>query len=229
VRSLARTLVAPAPLGIASLGCLALLAIQERVPGTAYLDFLSWNLFLAWVPLVLAIAAGVLQRAGSTARVAAAACAAAWLAFFPNAPYIVTDVVHLEARGGALVVDAATIGAFALTGLLLAFASLQRMHGLVRTRLGSRAGWAMVAGVSLLTGFGVYLGRVLRWNSWEVVSEPGALAADVGARLADPLAHGWTLAVTFGFGAAFLAWYVSVWRLVEPAGTGARRSPTAGP
>lgn len=207
-------------LAFLSLGCLALLAVQQRVPGHYPLDFLSWNLFLAWVPLGLALVVERLRGAGTgrlDTRLAFAASAGAWLLFFPNAPYIVTDLIHLHHDRGerVLLADGAAIGAFALTGLLLASASLRRMHRLVVDRFGASAGWTMVGAVSLLTGVGVYLGRVLRWNSWDLISRPDALLADLVAPLGDPLAYQRPLAVTVGFGLAFLVWYVGLWRLTE--------------
>lgn len=218
--SIARTVLALPSLALLSLGCLAVLAVQQRVPGHYGLEFLVWNLFLAWVPLALAVVVQRLRATGTGrlgTRVAFAAGAGAWLLFFPNAPYIVTDLIHLHHDRGerALLADGAVIGAFALTGLLLAVASLQRMHRPVVDRFGAGAGWAMVGAVSLLTGVGVYLGRVLRWNSWDLLSRPDALLADLARPLGDPLAYQRPLAVTVGFGLAFLVWYVGLWRLTE--------------
>jgi uncharacterized membrane protein len=200
----------------ATLVCATALAIQERIPGNANLDFLWWNLFLAWIPWLFALLAERLHAAGRRARVAFAGCAGAWLLFFPNAPYIVTDLVHLQPDARAPVADAITIAAFAMCGLLLAFASLRRMQALVTERFGGLAGWSLIGVVSLLTGFGVGLGRVLRWNSWDVVSRPEALLVDIATRVSDPLAHERLLGVTVGFSLAFLLWYVCVWRLIEP-------------
>ncbi len=189
-------------------------------PGHYGLEFLVWNLFLAWVPLAIALVVERLRDLGPgqlRTRLAFAAGAGAWLLFFPNAPYIVTDLIHLHHDRGerALLADGAVIGIFALTGLLLAFASLRRMQRLVVDRSGAPAGWALVGAVSLLTGAGVYLGRVLRWNSWDLLSRPDALLADLVAPLGDPLAYQRPLAVTVGFGLAFLVWYVGLFRLTE--------------
>jgi uncharacterized membrane protein len=220
MRSIAPTVLRVPTLALLSLGCFAVLAVQQRVPGHYGLEFLVWNLFLAWVPLGLAVVVERLRDLGPgqrRTRVAFAAGAGAWLLFFPNAPYIVTDLIHLHHDRGerALLADGAVIAAFALTGLLLAFASLRRMQRLVVERFGASAGWALVAAVSLLTGAGVYLGRVLRWNSWDLLSRPDALLTDLVAPLGDPLAYQRPLAVAVGFGLAFLVWYVGLFRLTE--------------
>ena len=128
-------------------------------------------------------------RAGRTAvvRRGRPLLGAAWLAFFPNAPYLVTDLIHLRTRAFVPVwYDAIMVFAFALTGLCLAFLSLWLVHRLVERRLGKAAGWLFVAVVAGLSGFGVYLGRYPRWNSWDVVTRPGELMADVAAHVQRP-------------------------------------------
>jgi uncharacterized membrane protein len=104
---------------------------------------------------------------------------AAWLLFFPNAPYIFTDLTHLKlvARAGWWT-DLIVILFFAVIGLVLAFVSLHQMQNVVAQRHGRLAGWAFVLAVALLSGFGVYLGRFERWNSWDVVTNPVGLLAD---------------------------------------------------
>ena len=98
-----------------------------------------------------------------------------------------TDLIHLRTRGSVPIwYDAIMVFAFALTGLCLAFLSLWLVHRLVERRRGKAAGWVFVAAVAGLSGFGVYLGRYPRWNSWDVVTRPGELMADVAAHVQDP-------------------------------------------
>jgi len=96
--------------------------------------------------------------------------------------------------------------AFALTGLCLAFLSLWLVHRLVERRFGRWAGWGFVATVAGLSGFGVYLGRYPRWNSWDVVARPGELLADLASHVRDPdpRAFGVTLMMAALFGIAYL-------------------------
>ncbi len=96
-----------------------------------------------------------------------------WLAMFPNAPYIITDFIHLyEIPPLTWWFDLGMILTFALSGLFLGIVSLRTMHDLVRPKLGAVIGWLFVAVASLLSGFGVYLGRFQRLNSWDLLTKP---------------------------------------------------------
>ena len=167
--------------------CLSMLAYRSiHGYGHSY-DFLSWNLFLAWVPFVLAVVLHDGSRRG-WAPAALAALAAAWLLFLPNAPYIVTDFVHLdEPHRAPLWYDAGMIAAFAATGLVLGLASVLLVQGVVARRFGALVGWAMLAPVFLLCSAGIYIGRVHGLNSWDLITRPQSLLGLVGSRLADPL------------------------------------------
>jgi uncharacterized membrane protein len=195
-------------LALASLFCGALALARVFYSGrTAYI-WLGWNLALAWVPLLLALAIARRHAPGRRASwPGSGALAAAWLAFFPNAPYLVTDLIHVRARAAVPIwYDAIMVFAFALTGLCLAFLSLWLVHRLVDRRFGARVGWAFVATIAGLAGFGVYLGRYPRWNSWDGVTRPGELLADVAAHVTNPQARtlGLTLMMAGLFGIAYL-------------------------
>ena len=206
-------------LGGASVLCLALeLAREHRY--AADFRFLVWNLILAWVPLILALVVYDRYRRGAP-LVRLAPALALWLLFLPNAPYIVTDFVHLSARSPApLWFDGVELSAFAWTGMLLGFVSLYLVHAVLRHRLSAPAGWCAVLCVLALASVGVYLGRVKRWNSWEVLTEPGAKLAELQPHLGDPsaLARGFgvTVVVTGLLAAAYLVFYVLIGVRIEP-------------
>jgi uncharacterized membrane protein len=194
---------------LASLGCAGLVAARALFIGRFTFRYFCWNLFLAWIPLALSIALARRHASGQKGQAASWALGAAWLVFFPNAPYLVTDLVHLRARHPVpFWFDALLMSAFALTGLCLGFLSLLQVHGLVARARGPRAGWLFVAIISGLTGVGIYLGRVHRWNSWDVVTRPGELLESLTGWALDPLssARGLAVAALFGgvFGAAYL-------------------------
>lgn len=141
--------------------------------------FLVWNLFLAWVPLLLALRIELMHKRKALHGWRFWGFAAAWLLFFPNAPYIFTDLIHLKLIAKPRWwTDMLLILLFAITGLVLAFLALHRMHLVVASRRGWIVGWLFVVTVAFLSGFGVYLGRFERWNSWDVLTDPFNLMAD---------------------------------------------------
>jgi len=215
-------LVVLAGLGVASALCLGLELVREHRYGAFDFRFLIWNLILAWIPLLLALFVYDRYRRGGRLLVLAPALVL-WLLFLPNAPYIVTDFVHLSADTPApLWLDGVELSAFAWTGMLLGFVSLYLVHAVARRRFGAGPSWAGVLCVLALVGVGVYLGRVKRWNSWDLLTQPGARLAQLHAHLDDPAsltrAVGVSLAVTCLLAAAYLVFYVLMGvRLESPA------------
>jgi uncharacterized membrane protein len=146
---------------------------------------LLWNLFLAWLPLTFASLACRLAASRGLRNGRFGAAAAAWLIFFPNAPYIFTDLVHLPlSYWGHYWVDLAVILVCAMTGMVLGFVSLFLMQSLVARRWGRRASWGFVGTVSALSGLGLFLGRFLRFNSWDVFVKPGSVYRSVSEMVA---------------------------------------------
>jgi uncharacterized membrane protein len=198
-------------LALASALCIgALLARWVYGEAGAY-DFLPWNLFLAWIPLVAAFGVDDAARRGTT-LVRLLPLAAVWLLFLPNAPYLLTDFVHLGSRDDApLWFDIVLFGSFAWTGMLLGFVSIFVMQCVVRRAYGAAWSWVLVGTSLAASSFGIYLGRSLGWNSWDFVVRPGPLLEDIWARIADPLAYpggvGMTLALTAVLWTGYLTLY----------------------
>jgi uncharacterized membrane protein len=201
-----RTLLVGLLLGASAL---LTLAVAVRVIAVHSLDGanLVWNLFLAWIPFVLALVVYDRARRGASAG-ALAALGVAWLLFLPNAPYIVTDVKWLgEYGGGRIWYDAMLISTAALIGLVLGFVSLFLVQVVVTGRYGRLAGWGVVWAALALSGVGVYLGRFERWNSWDVVTEPTTIAGRLAAAALDPLSHTRPLALSIAFAVTWCLGY----------------------
>ena len=171
-------------LAVLSLAAVGLLAIRLDRVGRPAFTFLVWNLFLAWVPFVLSLGVAALHRYRGP-RPLLWGLGAGWLLFLPNAPYILTDFMHLGRVGGApLWFDAALIGTFAVTGLILGLVSLLVVNHVAEARAGRVVGWAVAVSSLLLSAVGIYLGRFVRFNSWDIVTDPHGLVAVVLQRLA---------------------------------------------
>ena len=190
---------------------LSVILVVSRVlmTGRLLFLFLIWNLFLALIPFAISTMLGIAK--GPLRARLLVPVGAAWLLFFPNAPYILTDLFHLERRAGVpFWYDLALILSCAWNGLMLAYASLADMQRLVQRRLGTGAGWTFATVALLLSSFGIYLGRYLRFNSWDVLANPLTLFYDIVNRILHPFSFPGTWGVTLVFGVFLLIGYSTV-------------------
>ncbi|HUR45174.1 MAG TPA: DUF1361 domain-containing protein [Candidatus Saccharimonadales bacterium] len=149
--------------------------------------YLPWNLFLAWIPLLLALVLGSWSEIGRTRHWKFYAAVFGWLIFFPNAPYIFTDLVHLKSyHGGIFWADLVLIFLFALIGLGLGFFSLHLVHGIAARAWSRRVGWVFASVATALSGLGIYIGRFLRWNTWDILLNPFGLLRDMATWTSQP-------------------------------------------
>jgi uncharacterized membrane protein len=172
----------------ASLICLVIVGARITVSDSGRYSNLVWNLFLAWIPFVLAYGAYILSWSRRWLYIVIPVTAFLWLIFFPNAPYILTDLQHLARQSAdtPLWYDVIMLVWFSWTGLLLGIVSLYFMHEIVQRTFGRAAGWSFVFVVSVLGSFGVYLGRFVRFNSWDLLQAPGEIAISILGLVIDP-------------------------------------------
>ncbi|MBO8171587.1 MAG: DUF1361 domain-containing protein [Bacillaceae bacterium] len=158
--------------------------------------FLAWNLFLAWIPLLLALGIDrMLSKRYTDHRTGKImALGVAWLLFYPNAPYMITDFIHFNYMNFIHFGDVWTINddiwvwydfvmfaLFVWSGFLLGFVSLFIIHRLIDHEWSNILAWMFVGLVCVLSGFAIYLGRFIRWNSWDVLVHPVELVRSLSA------------------------------------------------
>jgi len=187
-----RTTLPLAALVAASVWCVALLEVRKHEYGAAGYRYLVWNLTLAWIPLLVALLLVAAYRHRAS-WVGLLTLGAVWLVFLPNAPYVLTDFVHLDDQHRLF--DTVIIASFAFTSLALGFASLLLVQLVVTRAAGALAGWLLVVGALFASSVGIYLGRVLRLNSWDV-RHPRSLVDKVVGHLREPGAGGNALGFT---------------------------------
>jgi uncharacterized membrane protein len=172
---------------LCSLGCLALISLREHLTGSFEYTFMRWNLVLAWLPMSFALITLGAYRRGMPAAVWMLS-GVLWLLFLPNAPYLVTDLIHLRNSWASapLWFDVLMFLSFGATGLALGYASLYVVHGVISERFGAIAGWGLIVTVFALSSVGIYLGRILRLNSWDAITQPDVLARIIQHRIDDP-------------------------------------------
>lgn len=181
--------------------------------------FLIWNLFLAWLPLVFAMLACEASRQSELRKNwRLLGLTGAWLLFFPNAPYIFTDLIHLTSEyqtSHHYWMDMMLILLCALTGLVLGFVSLYLMQSVVTRLYGRVLGWFFVATAAGLCSVGIYLGRFLRFNSWDVLLHPGKIYRGLDSWADHRLAHGSSLAFLVLFATFMFIAYVMLYALTH--------------
>jgi len=185
--------------------------VRTEFSGTYHYDFLIWNLFLAWIPFIIAYLTYTAKLSHQQSFIAIPIAAFFWLIFFPNAPYILTDLQHLAGNWRDVPVwyDVMLLIWFAFTGLLLGMVSLFLMQEIIRREFGRWVGWGFVTMVAGLSSAGVYVGRFLRWNSWDIFSNPTGMAQYTIQSAQDPSLQ--SVGFTSLFAAFFLFLYITLY------------------
>ena len=185
-------------LGVSSLLCLSLSIFRINFTHQPTFFFLNWNLFLAFVPYSLSSLLLIYRKQSSSLIWLVFVV---WLLFFPNAPYILTDLFHLRrSLNMPLWYDLILILSYGWTGLLFGFLSLMHLEKLLEFRIHKNWIPFLIVGLLFTTSFGVYLGRYLRFNSWDVLSSPRSLLLEITDRFIRPFAHPRTWGLTLFMG-----------------------------
>lgn len=224
VRNLHRFLVDQVfyPVFLSSLLGLTIFAGRVLISGNLMIyRNLVWNLFLAWLPYLFSMLAVRLYIIHPQKWYLLVVPTAIWLAFFPNAPYILTDFLHLSYRPPIpLWYDIGLLASFAWSGLFLAVVSLRNMQELVKIYLGWFISWVFALVALGLGGLGLYMGRFSRWNSWDLLLQPKDILKDIASRFSQPLDNLTFFAFTFMFTTLLMVFYlmfISVQRIRNPA------------
>lgn len=184
--------------------------------------FLIWNLFLTWIPLLLSLAMSYVYsfyQKSFLRSLFMLISGGVWIAFYPNAPYIITDFIHLSGKKFyyategynipfAAWYDFVMISLFILTGFLLGFVSLYIVQRLIIDRFNKWIGWLFAVFILFLSSFGIYLGRFIRWNSWDIISNPIALMNSIVESF-----HRYAFAFTITFGLFLFLIYIALYNL----------------
>ena len=190
----------------------AMLLSRIWYSGSLRYVFLLWNLFLAWVPFQLSVFLTVKQPENRWFKYFLISC---WLLFFPNALYIITDLIHLEELRGnvPLWFDAILLFTCSVTGLIMAFISLYQVEMYLQQNMSKKQVSKFVLAALFVGSFGVYIGRFLRWNSWDIVTNPFSLLMEISNHIAMPFQHYRTWAVTVLLTGLFNLLYFAIKKL----------------
>jgi uncharacterized membrane protein len=197
------------PLVLASILAVAIYCARVFFTHRFEYNMLVWNLFLAWLPYGFSMVTARLHRLYARSWGLLLAPGLAWLVFFPNAPYLVTDLYHLDYRPPVPIwFDVGLVAIYTFTGFFLAAASLRTMQIVVKAYVGKWWSWVFAISAIGLGGLGIYLGRFVRVNSWDLVLRPLHIVRELAAPVFDPLDNLRFFGFTLMFTAILLVFYL---------------------
>ena len=170
-----------------------------RIRFSEAVDFsLDWNLFLSWIPLLIAFLSRAVSKRFGRLPFVIALLSVLWLIFFPNAPYMVTDLVHLSVDYERDLTwhDAIMLFYYAQISMINGLVSLYWMHGAWNRTFSKKIGLILLLTSFPLGGFGVFLGRIVRLNSWDILHNTQSFFNDIWTSVYDRTAL--LLSVEFG-------------------------------
>ncbi|MBX4201952.1 DUF1361 domain-containing protein [Candidatus Saccharibacteria bacterium] len=201
-----------------SAATLFLLTFRVLLSGTTRYWFIPENLALAWVALFFAWLLCrnlVNQRWLSWQNLLLTTL---WLVFLPNTWYVLTDFVHIQPTGEvSQMFDIVLMSLLVFTGFSLGIASLFLVHHQLIKRVGGLKSYGLIELAILASSFAVYLGRDLRWNSWDVIKNPGGVLVNVSDRIIDPFGSPRALNITLLFFLMVSVVYGAFWIFAQPA------------
>ncbi len=203
------------PLAILSLLGALLFGVGAARNGSLDHWSIFWNLLLAWIPLLCSLLLVVALRHRRWQSPLPLLLTAVWLGFLPNTFYMITDYIHLhDVPRVDGTYDALMFSVIILNGVLLGLASLLLIHAELEKRVSNIRAWRLVLLVLLLVSFAIYIGRYLRWNTWDIITNPAGILFDISERLINPWAHPQTYVTTLTFFAVLSVGYYLLWRTV---------------
>jgi uncharacterized membrane protein len=177
--------------------------------------YLLWNLFLAWLPLVFAWRIVVVLRYKLWSSWEAMGVSVLWLIFLPNSFYMISDFIHLQDIRQDVLYSALMFTSFIYIGVLLGFSSLYLIHLEFNKRFTSNTSVGLLGIILLVCSFAIYLGRDLRWNSWDILTNPGGLLFDISARLLHPSVYPQMFLTVIPFFVLLASMYSLVWYSIQ--------------
>lgn len=190
------------------------LAYDELVYHTNVPFYMAWNLFLAWIPFLLSMGLVRYIKRHAWSSWFGMVLSIAWLAFLPNSFYMVSDFIHLSeiADSAQLLFSAVMFMAFIATGVLLGLSSIYLVHRELEKRLHPRLSSSAIAIILFVCSIAIYIGRDLRWNTWDLLVDPAGMLFDVSMRLVHPANYGSIIGVVVPFMVLLGILYTFTWQ-----------------
>lgn len=159
--------------------CLSLLLVRAKITNSIYLFFLIWNLFLGMIPYIITSFLMSLNLK-NVSNFKLFIYSFIWLAFIPNSFYILTDLVHLnKSKGDVFWLDLIILSSYSLIGFAFGLISIIHFEKIAQNFITKNKVHTIIQVICFLCGFGIYIGRILRYNSWDIIGNPIDLVEDL--------------------------------------------------
>lgn len=177
--------------------------------------FMLWNLFLAWIAPLIAWWLVNRLRTKSWRQWSNILLTVIWLGFLPNSFYMVSDLIHVQPTGEvSIIFDAVMFTSFIFNGFIAGYIGTMLLHRELLRRTTWAKAYGLIIGAFALCSYAIYLGRVMRWNTWDALFHPAGLLFDVSDNILNPLAHPQAFVVTFSFTLLIASFYILIWEFL---------------
>lgn len=205
-------------LGVSSLASVGLYLMGAWSNHNYAFSYLPWNLMLAWLSLIITLWLERTVHRNLWSSWYALAVTGLWLVLLPNTFYMISDFVHIQEVGRVdLLYDIVMFSSFILNGLLLGLVSLFIVHWELARRVTARTAATFMGVIILLCSFAIYIGRELRWNTWDILTNPSSVLFDVSDRVLNPREHPQAFTTTASFFVLLCSTYGVVWYMAKVA------------
>jgi len=205
-------------LGVSSLTSVGLYMAGSWNERENDLAFMAWNLFLAWAALIITLWLERTLNRRLWSSWYALLMTALWLVFLPNTFYVITDYIHVRVLSPEhLMYGVIMLSSFIFNGVMLGLISLYIVHWELKKRLRPRTAYLLLEIAMLIASFAIYIGRELRWNTWDVILHPAAILFDASDRIINVQQHPTAVTITLGFFIFINAAYLIVLHLARAA------------
>ncbi len=145
------------------------------------LKYILWNIFLAFIPFIISYTLLSLLKNNRLSKIIFIVGIIFWILFIPNAPYLVTDIIHIgEIRAVPVLYDAILLFNSALIGLLFGVYSISHIEQILRIKYSQKIASLVIFVTIFFISFGIYIGRFLRFNSWDIFENPISFIRAIG-------------------------------------------------
>ncbi|HEU4914780.1 MAG TPA: DUF1361 domain-containing protein [Candidatus Saccharimonadales bacterium] len=205
-------------LGVSSLASLGLYVAGAWSNHDYAFSYLPWNLILAWISLLVTLWLERTLHHNLWSSWYALAVTGLWLVLLPNTFYMVSDFVHIQEVGRVdLLYDVVMFASFIFNGVFLGLVSLFIVHWELAKRVAARTAVIFMGVILLLCSFAIYIGRELRWNTWDILTNPSSVLFDVSDRVLNPREHPQAFTTTASFFVLLASMYIVLWYVAKVA------------